>query len=128
MLHDFFRKFATGVSILLGSPIAFVSATVVLGAWLCAGPFFNFSDTWQLAINTVTTIITFLMVFLIQNTQNRDTKAIHLKLDELLRSGKDARNSLIEVESLSDKELELLHAEFEALHDKAEKELHKRRL
>lgn len=68
------------------------------------------------------------MVFLIQNTQNRDTKAIHLKLDELLRAGKNARNSLIEVESLSDKELELLHSEFEALHDKAEEELHKRRL
>lgn len=90
----------------------FVLALVLVTAWLLTGPLFDFSDTWQLIINTATTIITFLMVFLIQNTQNRDAQAIHLKLDELIRSIKDARNTLIDVEDLSEEDLQQLQQAF----------------
>ncbi len=126
-MQDVFRKFSSTASSKLGSPLAFTSAVLILVLWLVSGPIFNYSDTWQLAINTLTTIITFLMVFLIQNTQNRDTKAVHLKLDELLRSARGADNYLIEIETLSDQELEVVHARFEKLHSKAEQELSKRR-
>jgi low affinity Fe/Cu permease len=111
----------------MGTGYAFIVAALMIVIWLLSGPLFKFSDTWQLVINTGTTIVTFLMVFLIQNTQNRDTKAVHLKLDELLRSGQGARNIMIEVENLSDEELELMHDEFSKLHDKAEKELSRRK-
>src|SRR5918911_280328 len=104
-MHEFFHKFAHTTSNWVGSP------------WTVSGPFFHFSDTWQLVINTGTTIITFLMVFLIQNTQNRDAQAIHLKLDELIRSAKGARNSMVDLEDLSDDELKRLQQQFKHLHD-----------
>lgn len=126
-MQDIFRHFAMGVSKMAGSAKTFFLACLLIIVWLATGPIFNFSDTWQLFVNTLTTIITFLMVFLIQNTQNRDTKAVHLKLDELLRSIKNARNQFIEIEQLGDAELEALHQEFEAKHIKAEAELAKRR-
>jgi len=93
---------------MLGSAWAFTGAVFVIVVWLLTGPTFHFSDTWQLIINTATTIITFLMVFLIQNTQNRDAKAVHLKLDELIRALKGARNQLVDLEDLSDEELKKL--------------------
>jgi low affinity Fe/Cu permease len=108
-----FRKFAASVSNIVGSPWAFILAVLVIFIWAITGPVFGFSDTWQLVINTGTTIITFLMVFLIQNTQNRDARAIHLKLDELIRSVQGARNSLVDLENLSDEELDRLQKEFE---------------
>ena len=97
---------------MLGSAWAFAGAVLVILVWLLTGPTFHFSDTWQLIINTATTIITFLMVFLIQNTQNRDAKAVHLKLDELIRAIKDARNELVDLEDLSDEELKKLEEQF----------------
>ena len=114
-MNDFFRKFAHQTSELVGSAWAFIAAVIIIVAWAVTGPMFGFSDTWQLVINTGTTIITFLMVFLIQNTQNRDAKAIHLKLDELIRSLKGARNGLINLEELSDEELKQLQLEFQRL-------------
>ncbi len=126
-MNELFRRFAHSVSQFSGSAYVFVAAVCLILIWILSGPLFNFSDTWQLVINTATTIITFLMVFLIQNTQNRDTRAVHLKLDELLRSAKGARNTMIEIENLSDLELEEMHREFEKLHDTAELELSRRR-
>lgn len=126
-MHEIFRKFSVTVSKATGSAPAFMLAFLLIAVWFLTGPIFGYSDTWQLVINTFTTIVTFLMVFLIQNTQNRDTKAVHLKLDELLRSAKGARNIMIEIEKLSDDELETMHQEFEKLHDKAEVELQKRK-
>jgi low affinity Fe/Cu permease len=114
-LHDFFRKFAHRSSELVGSPWTFIGAVSVVIVWAMTGPIFDFSDTWQLVINTGTTIITFLMVFLIQNTQNRDAKAIHLKLDELIRAVQGARNGLVNLETLSDEELKKLQEEFDRL-------------
>jgi low affinity Fe/Cu permease len=114
-MRDLFRPLAQRISEMMASPSAFLAAVIVIVIWLGTGPFFRFSDTWQLIINTATSIITFLMVFLIQNTQNRDTKAIQLKLDELLRSVKAARNELVSLENLSDEELERLRREFAAL-------------
>src|SRR5258705_12803375 len=113
--HDFFRKFAHRTSRGVGSPWAFILAVLVIVVWGLTGPIFHFSDTWQLVINTGTTIVTFLMVFLIQNTQNRDAIAIHLKLDELIRALKGARNKLVDLEELSDEELEELRLEFRRL-------------
>src|SRR5262249_3768453 len=104
------------VSLAVGSAWAFFFALGVVLAWALTGPLFGFSDTWQLVINTGTTIITFLVVFLIQNTQNRDAKAIHLKLDELIRAVRGARNQLVDLEELSDEELERLQQEFHELH------------
>ena len=99
----------------VGRPTMFFVAVVIIVAWALSGPFFHFSDTWQLIINTGTTIVTFLMVFLIQNTQNRDARAVHLKLDELLRANQRARNSLVDLENLTDDELEHLQQEFRRL-------------
>jgi low affinity Fe/Cu permease len=113
--NGFFRKFASLTSRGVGSPWAFVGAVLIIVAWGITGPIFHFSDTWQLVINTGTTIITFLMVFLIQNTQNRDAVAIHLKLDELIRALKGARNQLVDLEELSDEQLEALQQEFRRL-------------
>ena len=106
------RRFARWSSDRLGSPPAFLTAVAVVVIWALTGPLFQFSETWQLVINTGTTIVTFLMVFLIQNTQNRDAKAIHLKLDELIRSVKGARNQLIDLEELSEEELDDLQRQF----------------
>jgi low affinity Fe/Cu permease len=113
--HDFFRRFAHRTSSGVGSPWAFAAAFLTVIVWGITGPVFGFSDTWQLVINTGTTIVTFLMVFLIQNTQNRDAIAIHLKLDELIRAVKGARNQLVDLEELSDEELEALQREFRRL-------------
>lgn len=117
-MGELFHKFAARVSAIVGSPIAFIAAIFVILFWAFSGPTFGFSDTWQLIINTGTTIVTFLMVFLIQNTQNRDAKATHLKLDELLKSAKGARTSLVDLEDLTDEELEKLHQEFKELREK----------
>lgn len=110
-----FNNFAKHSAAVVGSPWAFVLAVIVVMTWVVTGPHFAYSDTWQLVINTGTTIVTFLMVFLIQNTQNRDAKAVHLKLDELIHGVRGARNSLIDLENLSDQELEVLQQQFERL-------------
>ena len=115
-----FRIFAHQSSIILGTAWAFAGAVVVVLVWLLTGPTFQFSDTWQLVINTATTVVTFLMVFLIQNTQNRDAKVVHLKLDELIRALKSARNELVDLEDLSDEELKKLEQQFQKLRRKAE--------
>lgn len=113
--NDLFRRSASRISHGVGSPWAFFAALLVVVAWCLTGPIFGFTDTWQLVINTGTTIVTFLMVFLIQNTQNRDSHALHLKLDELIRSNQAARNRLMGLEDLSDEELDELQDEFNAL-------------
>jgi len=120
VVSDAFRIFARRCSVILGSAWAFAGAVLVILVWLITGPTFHFSDTWQLIINTATTIITFLMVFLIQNTQNRDAKAVHLKLDELIRAIKDARNELVDLEDLSDEELKKLEEQFRRTRARAE--------
>jgi low affinity Fe/Cu permease len=112
-VKDRFHRFALRVSAMVGTPTAFLLALGAILLWSLSGPLFHFSDTWQLVINTGTTIVTFLIVFLIQNTQNRDSKALHLKLDELILHLKGPRNQLLNVEDLSDAEIEKLHAEFE---------------
>lgn len=116
-MNPFFRKIAHLASEKLGSPWAFSLALVLIVLWAVSGPFLNFSTTWQLIINTVTTVLTFLMVFLIQNTQNRDAKAVHLKLDELIRAVKPARNMLIDIEDMEEEELALLQEEFKKFRD-----------
>ena len=113
--NDTFRRIANRTSHGVGSPWAFAGAVLVIVVWGVTGPVFHYSDTWQLVINTGTTIVTFLMVFLIQNTQNRDSHALHLKLDELIRSNAAARNRLMGLENLTEGELEELQQEFEAL-------------
>ena len=105
---------------MLGSAWAFASAILIIVIWALTGPMFHYSNTWQLIINTGTTIVTFLMVFLIQNTQNRDAKAAHLKLDEIIRALKGARNQLIDLEKLSDEDLTALEKQFEQVRKKAE--------
>src|SRR5689334_13800889 len=107
-MNEFFRKFANKTSEITGSSWAFITAAAIIIIWAVTGPLFGFSDTWQLVINTGTTIITFLMVFLIQNTQNRDAKAMHLKLDELIRGVEGARTGMVDLENLSDEELKKL--------------------
>ena len=119
-MRELFRRFAHSISLVVGSPWAFTTAVLIILVWMVTGPVFGFSDTWQLVINTGTTIITFLMVFLIQNTQNRDAKALHLKLDELIRAGVGARNELVDLENLSDEKLASLEVEFRALRQAAE--------
>ena len=118
--RDAFGVFARKASVVLGSAWAFVCAILIIVVWSMTGPTFHYSDTWQLIINTGTTIVTFLMVFLLQNTQNRDAKAVHLKLDELIRALGPARNKLVDLEKLSDDELEDIEGEFEKLRKKAE--------
>jgi low affinity Fe/Cu permease len=119
-VRDAFGIFARKTSSVLGTAWAFVVAILIIVIWAATGHAFGYSDTWQLIINTGTTIVTFLMVFLIQNTQNRDAKAVHLKLDELIRALGGARNKLVDLEKLSDDELKTLEAEFEKLRKKAE--------
>ena len=120
VVTDAFRLFAQHASVRLGSAWAFCGAVLVIVVWLITGPTFHFSDTWQLIINTATTVVTFLMVFLIQNTQNRDAKAMHLKLDELIRALKGARNQLVDVENLSDDDLKKLEEQFRRLRKQTE--------
>lgn len=114
-MKDAFRKFAQKVSEFVGSPIVFIGAVLAIIFWGLSGSQFGYSDTWQLVINTGTTIVTFLMVFLIQNTQNRDARAIHLKLDELLKGVHGARTKLVNLENCSEEELTSLQKEFEDL-------------
>src|SRR3989454_3313638 len=114
-MREAFRRFATRTSEWVGTPAAFVIGLTLIVLWGLTGPLFGYSDSWQLVINTATTIITFLMVFLIQNTQNRDARTIHLKLDELLRGVKGARTNLVDLETPSDEELEKLHAQFKRI-------------
>ncbi len=113
--NDFFRRLASRTAHGVGSPWAFVLSLALVLAWGCTGSLFGYSDTWQLVINTSTTIVTFLMVFLIQNTQNRDSHALHLKLDELIRVSDLARNRLMGLEALTDVELDELQHEFDRL-------------
>src|ERR1043165_1474959 len=117
-LNERFRKFAMCVARFAGSPVAFMISFLIVAVWTIVGPLFHYSDSWQMVINTSTTIITFLMVFLIQNMQNRDAKAIHLKLDELIRSIKGARNNLMTIENLSEEELEKLEKQFNRIAEK----------
>jgi low affinity Fe/Cu permease len=114
-MKELFRKFAQTTSQAVGSSWSFILAALIIVIWAVTGPLFQYSDTWQLVINTGTTIITFLMVFLIQNTQNRDAKAIHLKLDELLRGVKGARTHLVDLEAMSDAELDRLQEQFKRI-------------
>lgn len=118
-MRDHFQQFARATSDVVGSVWAFMAAILVIVLWVVSGPMFGYSDTWQLVINTGTTVITFLMVFLIQSTQNRDAKALHLKLDELLRASNRAHNELVDLEDLTENELDALAAHFRRLHEKA---------
>ena len=113
--HKGFHRYAAWVSHVVGTSWAFFVAIALVIAWLLSGPLFGFSDTWQLVINTATTIVTFLMVFLIQNTQNRDARAIHLKLDEIIRSHHGAHNEMIDIEDLSDEELAEISKRYEKI-------------
>ena len=118
-----FTKFSKSAANLSGRPFTFGLAIFIILAWLISGPFFHFSDTWQLIINTSTTIITFLMVFLIQSTQNRDTAAIQIKLDELIRATQGAHNALLDLEELEDSEISKIRENYEMLAEKARKDL-----
>lgn len=119
-LRFWFSRFASGTAQGVGHPSVFFLAIVVILVWGLTGPYFHYSNTWQLIINTGTTIVTFLVVFLIQNTQNRDAKAIHLKLDELIRSHHPASDDLIDVEKLSDEELDELEKHYERIRKECE--------
>lgn len=117
--QSWFMRFAKRTARAAGQPAAFVSACLCILVWIALGPLFHFSDTWQLVINTGTTIITFLMVFLIQSTQNRDSEAVHVKLDELIRANIDAGNELLDLEELSEKELDAIRDRYQQLAQKA---------
>jgi low affinity Fe/Cu permease len=121
--HASFTRLAKSTARWAGRPIAFLVALAVVILWLASGPFFHFSDTWQLVINTSTTIITFLMVFLIQNTQYRDAEAVQVKLDELLRVTAGAHNSLLDLEELEDKELDKIKEDYQAIAGRARERL-----
>ncbi len=120
MVSDRFARLAFAASEAVGRPRAFLLALLVVLAWGASGPLFHFSDTWQLVINTGTTVVTFLMVFLIQATQNRETRALHLKLDELIRAQRHARNIFADLEHATDEELATLEAEFRKVRARAE--------
>lgn len=117
--NSLFTRFAKLASTITGKPFTFFLAVLVIIAWAVTGPLFNFSDTWQLVINTGTTIITFLMVFLIQNTQNRDTEAIQIKLDELIRSIQGTREEMMDLEELDEQELNKIRLEYLLMAKKA---------
>jgi low affinity Fe/Cu permease len=118
-----YSRFAKGAAHFCGRPRIFMLAVAIIAAWIVTGPLFRFSDTWQLVINTGTTIITFLMVFLIQNTQNRDTEAIQVKLDELIRATKGAHNALLDLEELEEATLDAFRTKYQALASAARAEL-----
>ncbi len=122
-----FTQFAKGAARATGRPAAFIIAATVIFLWGISGPLFGFSDTWQLVINTSTTVVTFLMVFLIQNTQNRDTEALQIKLDEVIRSLAGAHNALLDLEDLDDDELDLIRADYGKLAQKARQKLRQKR-
>jgi low affinity Fe/Cu permease len=126
-MKELFRKFAHKTGEIIGSPITFTCAVCIVAIWAFSGRFFDYSTTWQLFINTMTTIVTFLTVFLIQNTQNRDSRAVHLKLDELIRAQKSARRQLVALEDMSDAELDDLQKQFETIKKHYETILEKRR-
>lgn len=115
-----FHVFATQAAYWVGTKWAFLAALLVILLWLVTGPYFHYSDTWQLIINTGTTVVTFLVVFLIQNTQNRDARAIHLKLDEIIKSIDKAHNEMIDIEHLSDQELQKLADKYQKLREECE--------
>jgi low affinity Fe/Cu permease len=117
-MNELFRRFAEKTAFAVGTPWAFVIAVATVAVWAATGPWFGYSNTWQLVINTGTTIITFLIVFLIQNTQNRETRIVRLKLDELLRGVKGARTGFVSLDSMTDEELEEIKIEFERLKEK----------
>jgi len=121
-LRDKFHHLASTFAHLLGSAWAFFIAVLIIAIWGISGPLFGFSNTWQLVINTATTIVTFLMVFLIQNTQNRDARALHLKLDELLRAIREARTGLVDLQDLTESELDELESEFKRMRNQAASE------
>jgi low affinity Fe/Cu permease len=123
-----FARFSKWTAHAAGHPVAFLAATLVILAWVVTGPLFGFSDTWQLVINTGTTIVTFLMVFLIQNTQNRDSAAVQLKLDELIRATAGAHNALLDLEELTEHDLERLRGRYEDLARLARQDLKQGRL
>lgn len=121
--RSWFTRFAKGAARVTGRPVAFALAVLVILAWAVTGPIFDFSNTWQLIVNTGTTIMTFLMVFLIQNTQNRDTEAMQVKLDELIRVTPGAHNALLDLEELDEDQLDRIRARYEALAQKAREKL-----
>jgi len=118
-LNEVFRKIAVRASRIMGSSKAFVFACLVVILWALTGPSYGYSDTWQLVINTGRTILPFLIIFLVQNTQNRDAKAMQLKLDELIRAGRASRNQLLDLEDLSDEEMDRLQQQFQEMRDQA---------
>ncbi|MDP1724327.1 MAG: low affinity iron permease family protein [Alphaproteobacteria bacterium] len=120
-----FSNFARKCALLAGHPVTFISSVCIIIAWVLLGPIFNYSDTWQLVINTSTSILTFLMIFLVQNTQNRDNEAVQIKLDELIRSHEGAHNALLDLEELTQKELETIKEKYEKLAKEARKNLRK---
>jgi low affinity Fe/Cu permease len=125
--NTLFTRFAKKTARISGQPVAFATAIIALILWAVSGPLFGFSDTWQLIINTGTTIVTFLMVFLIQNTQNRDSEALHVKIDELIRANARADNALLDLEDLEEQDLDRIRADYEKLAEKARHELHRRK-
>ncbi len=122
-----FTRFARWISAISGRPITFTLAVVVIVVWAVTGPLFGFSDTWQLVINTGTTIVTFLMVFLIQNTQNRDTEALQIKLDELIRAQRGARNQVLDLEEMEEAELDEIRKEYLDLAEHAREHIENRK-
>ena len=124
--RSWFNSFAKRAAHATGHPLAFLLAVAIIIVWAASGPFFGFGDTWQLVINTGTTIVTFLMVFLIQNTQNRDSAALQIKLDELIRVTKQAHNALLDLEELDENELEQLREKYESLAAEAKEEFSER--
>ena len=124
---SWFTRFAKKASYVTGRPTTFMIAVVIIVVWALSGRLFHYSDTWQLVINTSTTIVTFLMVFLIQNTQNRDTEVLQIKLDELIRAIENAHNALLDLEELNDEEIDLVRADYEKLARKARADLKRRK-
>ena len=125
---SWFTRFATAAARATGRPGTFALAALIIVIWAATGPIFGFSDTWQLIINTGTTIVTFLMVFLIQNTQNRDSEAMHVKMDELIRAARGAHNALLDLEELDDKTLDTIRARYRKLAAKAREDIENGRL